>query len=222
MRKRRERGGTGRKARREGYKGCLSASKFKVPPHAARIKLTLQQATNRTPDHPIHPSLHIPGSASSAVEEEKTREGGRSARRCIATPAHILHLITFLKYDPTGSDVDYHPPTAAARHHPPWWIESVAPLRGGDELRRFAGQAPFYMQNFTGRGSEIANSPGKWSSPWKITRGISGPSLSPPATLRGPRQHRCLFYFFQAIYIPGLSGLGRIFRHRVTRPAVSL
>lgn len=28
---------------------------------------------------------------------------------------------------------------------------------GGGEVRRFAGQAPFYMQNFTGRGSEIAS-----------------------------------------------------------------
>lgn len=44
-------------------------------------------------------------------------------------------------------------------------VESVALLceaGGGEvgeggEVRRFAGQAPFYMQNFTGRGSEIAS-----------------------------------------------------------------
>lgn len=43
-------------ARRERvHRGCLSAFKFQVSPLAARIKLTLQQATTYALDYPIHP-----------------------------------------------------------------------------------------------------------------------------------------------------------------------
>lgn len=86
---------------------------------------------------------------------EKRREGGDDAS---PAPAHILHLITFLKYDPSSAKRFHAIPVFP---HPLGrggvCRASLRGRGGGGEVRRFAGQAPFYMQNFTGRGSEIAS-----------------------------------------------------------------
>lgn len=80
-------------------------------------------------------------------------ENGGKTRDDASPPPHIsytlLHFLNMTRRAATSTT-----PTTTCPHP---MIESVALLRESDELRRFAGQAPFYMQNFTGRGSEIAS-----------------------------------------------------------------
>lgn len=130
----------------------LSASKFKVPPSTGG---GLNWLYNRR--RPMRPRFIYlrPFSFLDRSGGEKRREGGDDAS---PAPAHILHLITFLKYDPSSAKRFHAIPVFP---HPLGrggvCRASLRGRGGGGEVRRFAGQAPFYMQNFTGRGSEIAS-----------------------------------------------------------------
>lgn len=96
----------------------------------ARIKLTLQQATTCSPSHRV-PARHLPASHPFSA--------ALLPRDDAILHAHILHLITFLKYEPPDTN--------------------VGPLRLRHSYlatRRDVRWSSFYMQNFTGRGSETA------------------------------------------------------------------
>lgn len=102
-------------------------------------------------------------------------EGGR--RRCIATPAHILHLITFLKYDPASAK-RFH--AILVFPHPPG--RGVSRFFAGEKRRgsKVCGPSTILYAKFHGSRKRNSESASKWSSPWKITRGISGPSFIHP------------------------------------------
>lgn len=107
-----------------------------------RIKLTLQQATTYA-------------SAILFLDRSGGREKWREAADDASPPPHIsytlLHFLNMTRPAPRDS-------TRSWCFHTPLVEGCRASLRGrGGEVRRFAGQAPFYMQNFTGRGSKIAS-----------------------------------------------------------------
>lgn len=151
-----------------------------LPLPRGRIKLTLQQATTYAPA--IHIYLRLFSFLDRSGGEERRWEGGRG--RCIAyPPSHILHLITFLKYEASSAKrfhailVFPHPLGRVCR----------ASLRGrGRKSRRgwrgskVCGPSTILYAKFHGSRKRNSESASKWSSPWKITRGISGPSFIHP------------------------------------------
>lgn len=117
----------------------------------ARIKLTFQQATTCTPLRTKHQRWHPRRRFAYTFRRPST------PRRCIAIPhAHILHLITFLKYDPPDTNVS--PLSAAAT--------PILRLRHGG-----APTAILYAK-FHGPWERNGNPSTEWTSLWKITRGI--------------------------------------------------
>lgn len=122
----------------------------------ARIKLTLQQATTprlrrRRVPTVLYPSAQTPAlSALSLMQRHPL--------------AHILHLITFLKYDPPDTNVD-----------------ESAPLRRSPTPAGGAPAAAILYAKFHGprkRDGDPTRAERVNFAPWKITRGISGPEPS--------------------------------------------
>jgi len=111
---------------------------------AARIKLTLQQATIRVLSPAPTGEAGFGVSCQPSPQPPSLRHDASPSPWLIAPfpSAHILHLITFLKYDPPDGLSDR------------LFFSPLPPLsRLGATVAR---RPPFYMQNFTGRGSETA------------------------------------------------------------------
>lgn len=128
-----------------------------------RIKLTLQQATTYA-------------SAILFLDRSGGREKWREAADDASPPPHIsytlLHFLNMTRPAPRDS-------TRSWCFHTPLVEGCRASLRGR-RGSKVCGPSTILYAKFHGSRKRNSESASKWSSPWKITRGISGPSFIHP------------------------------------------